>query len=275
MRSSFSKLSILGVLLLILASCGSKKGTVQTRKQDGQKRPEVIIKSEPEEVPKVVVPDTPDEKPRDAVESYVFKFRDVAMREMRYYGIPASITLAQGILESGSGKGRLAREANNHFGIKCHKGWTGGRIYHDDDRDQECFRVYSMAAESYEDHSIFLSQRKRYAFLFDLDIMDYKAWARGLRKAGYATDRRYPQKLISLIERYDLDKYDRMVGGKQGGQPDRKVREIVSSYTVQAGDTLYSIARRHGTTVEQLIKQNDLDGTDIHPGQRLEIIKNN
>ena len=112
---------------------------------------------------------------------------------MRKYGVPASITLAQGILESGSGQGRLSVEANNHFGIKCHKVGTGAKIYHDDDAAQECFRKYKNAKYSFRDHSLFLAERKRYSGLFDLEKDDYQGWAKGLRAAGYATDRKYPQ----------------------------------------------------------------------------------
>jgi flagellum-specific peptidoglycan hydrolase FlgJ len=269
MRQIFKALTILATVL-VLVSCGSKKGSVETK---SDKRTEPIIqKSEPEvreEKVEETIPVDPTEKPRDQVEEYVFKYREIAMREMKHYGIPASITLAQGILESASGKGRLAKEANNHFGIKCHTGWTGPRIYHDDDSDQECFRVYSIAAESYEDHSIFLSQRKRYAFLFDLDPLDYEGWARGLRRAGYATDRRYPSKLISLIERYDLHKYDRMVGQQPARRAAQEVEPTVNNYTIQRGDTLYSIARRYGTTVEAIMRDNNLSSPDISPGQKL------
>ena len=121
-------------------------------------------------------------------------YSDIAKENMRSHKIPASITLAQGILESGSGRGRLAVKANNHFGIKCH-GWKGAKIYHDDDRSQECFRKYKKAETSYEDHSEFLTGRKRYAGLFKLKQSDYKGWARGLRAAGYATDRKIPSKI--------------------------------------------------------------------------------
>ena len=131
----------------------------------------------------------------------------IAQEEMRLYGIPASITLAQGILESNSGRGRLSVEANNHFGIKCHD-WTGAKMYHDDDTAQECFRKYKDAKYSYRDHSLFLTTRKRYAKLFDLDKDDYKRWAKELKDAGYATDRKYPDKLITLIERYKLYNLD-------------------------------------------------------------------
>lgn len=124
-------------------------------------------------------------------------------------GVPASITLAQGLLESGNGQSELARMSNNHFGIKCHNNWKGGKVYYDDDAKGECFRKYSHPSESYRDHSDFLRFRDRYKFLFDYRVTDYKAWAHGLKKAGYATDPAYPKKLIKLIEEYDLHQYDR------------------------------------------------------------------
>ena len=120
---------------------------------------------------------------------YIEKYNRIAMREMQEYKIPASITLAQGLLESGNGKSELAKKSNNHFGIKCHSSWKGKRTYHDDDAKGECFRVYDSPAESYRDHSIFLANGQRYAFLFDLKITDYKGWAKGLKKAGYACSR--------------------------------------------------------------------------------------
>lgn len=141
-------------------------------------------------------------------EEYIQTYKDIAIEKMREYKIPASITLAQGILESGSGNSDLARKANNHFGIKCHKGWSGRTYIMDDDEKNECFRRYRKAEESYHDHSIFLTTRDRYADLFKLKITDYKGWAKGLSKAGYATNPRYPELLIRIIERYDLSKYD-------------------------------------------------------------------
>ena len=144
---------------------------------------------------------------------YIEYFKDIAMQEMIDYGIPASITLAQGILESGSGKGRLAVEANNHFGIKCHK-WDGDKIFHDDDKKNECFRKYKDPQTSFRDHSVFLTTRSRYEFLFDFKIDDYVSWSEGLKKAGYATDPNYPQKLINIIERYKLYEYDKIVVNK-------------------------------------------------------------
>ena len=146
-----------------------------------------------------------------AVMDYIEQYKDIAMREMQEYKIPASITLAQGLLESGNGNSELAKKSNNHFGIKCHKDWTGKRTYHDDDEKGECFRVYDKPEDSYRDHSVFLAERQRYAFLFDLEITDYEAWAKGLKKAGYATLPVYANVLIKLIEDYDLAQYDQMV----------------------------------------------------------------
>ena len=139
---------------------------------------------------------------------YIEKYAAIAVAEMYRSGVPASITLAQGLLESGYGRSELALKSNNHFGIKCHNGWQGGKVYHDDDAKGECFRKYDNPEESYRDHSDFLRYRDRYKFLFDYKITDYKSWAFGLKKAGYATDPNYPHKLITLIEEYKLHQYD-------------------------------------------------------------------
>lgn len=151
---------------------------------------------------------------RMTTEAYIAKYKDVAIKKMKEYKIPASITLAQGILESGSGNSKLARKANNHFGIKCHNNWNGKKFFMDDDEKHECFRKYSKAADSYRDHSKFLTQRGRYSFLFEYDITDYKKWAYGLKKAGYATNPKYPKLLIRIIEKYDLSQYDKKALGK-------------------------------------------------------------
>lgn len=145
---------------------------------------------------------------QSAQEKYIATYCDLAVQEMYRSGVPASITLAQGMLESGNGRSQLAVKANNHFGIKCHNGWTGGRVYYDDDAKGECFRQYTHAYQSYRDHSDFLRYRDRYKFLFDLKPTDYKGWAYGLKKAGYATDPGYATKLIKLIEEYRLYEYD-------------------------------------------------------------------
>ncbi len=141
-------------------------------------------------------------------EEYIIQYKDLAMREMLRSGVPASITLAQGMLESANGNSTLAMKGNNHFGIKCHNDWRGRKIYHDDDARNECFRRYKTVYDSYTDHSDFLKYRSRYAFLFDLEITDYKGWANGLKKAGYATNRKYAALLIRIIEENELHKYD-------------------------------------------------------------------
>ncbi|MBR6878990.1 MAG: glucosaminidase domain-containing protein [Bacteroidales bacterium] len=167
------------------------------------------------------------------VEQYIETYKDIAMREMRDHKIPASITLAQGILESGAGNSALAREAKNHFGIKCHKGWTGKTYIMDDDEKDECFRKYKNAEESFVDHSEFLTSRNRYAGLFELDIMDYRAWAKGLKAAGYATNPKYAQLLIERITLYELDKYDKIAMGLmtedeavEGSLSDEELQEL-------------------------------------------------
>ena len=139
---------------------------------------------------------------------YISKYKDLAVAEMNQYGIPASITLAQGVLESGNGNSELARKARNHFGIKCHNSWDGNKVYYDDDETQECFRKYPTVAASYRDHSVFL-QKARYANLFELAITDYKGWAKGLKKAGYATNPKYAELLIKIIEDNKLHQYDK------------------------------------------------------------------
>lgn len=224
----------------------------------------------------------------ELVKQYVLDFKDIAKDNMRRHGIPASITLAQGILESGAGRGTLCISANNHFGIKCHNDWSGDKIYHDDDSEQECFRKYERAAESYNDHSLFLTTRGRYASLFKLDKDDYAAWARGLKAAGYATDPKYPEKLIGLIERYELARYDAEVLGQpyspavKTPTPATKAPDILQpvqepvtlaagSHMVQQGDTLYSISKKYNTTVDELMRINGLSGNAISIGQVLKV----
>ena len=202
----------------------------------------------------------------DKAKEYILKFSPIAKEEMKRFKIPASITLAQGMLESGLGYGTLAKKGNNHFGIKCHKGWKGKKIYHDDDKKGECFRVYKNANKSYRDHSIFLSQRGRYSFLFDYKITDYKAWAKGLKKAGYATDPKYPKKLINLIERYRLDRFD-----KRRFKKNEKNKFKITYYKVKKGDTLYSISKKYNISIEDLVKKNDIQDNTIFLGQELKV----
>ncbi len=201
------------------------------------------------------------------INNYVDLYAEIAMEQMRQYNIPASITLAQGILESGAGTGPLTMKSNNHFGIKCHD-WKGLKVYHDDDRRGECFRKYSLAKFSFQDHSIFLTTRGRYFSLFKLPKDDYKAWAKGLQKAGYATDPKYPSKLIRLIEKNELYRFDAMVLGKDEKKA-KKVIAIDGKYTVEKGDTLYSIARKNKIKVEELKELNGLENNTIFEGQVL------
>jgi len=200
------------------------------------------------------------------VELYIEKYKDLAIHHMFEYGIPASITLAQGILESGSGKSDLATKSNNHFGIKCHSDWEGQKSYYDDDEENECFRKYNSAAESFLDHSLFLKNKSRYSDLFSLKITDYKGWAKGLKKAGYATDPNYASNLIRLIEKYYLYEYDKI---KKNHKVNEKDVDSIVKYlietcnnipyvTAKSEDTFQSIADDFGIWVSELIKYNDV-----------------
>lgn len=200
---------------------------------------------------------------------YIEKYKDYAIKEMERAGIPASITLAQGLLESGDGNSRLARNGNNHFGIKCHN-WKGGEIRHDDDEKNECFRKYNSAYESYRDHSDFLTSTSRYSFLFELDPTDYKGWAKGLKKAGYATSPVYAEALIKIIEENKLFLYDKGINiPKKSSDKDKQIettkgkRETfennrVKYIVVKEGETLESITRELGMLPWELNKYNDL-----------------
>jgi flagellum-specific peptidoglycan hydrolase FlgJ len=208
---------------------------------------------------------------------YIEKYKEIAKKDMIDYGIPASITLGQGILESGAGTGPLSIQANNHFGIKCHKEWNGPSVNYDDDTEQECFRKYSEPNESYRDHSLFLTSRERYSKLFKLEKDDYKSWAQGLKDAGYATDVAYPAKLIGLIERYQLQKYDAEVLGKEyvpmvvtSNENKPSVAEPSSDlHEVIKGDTLYSISKKYNISVEDLKRKNNIPDFGIAIGQKL------
>lgn len=203
---------------------------------------------------------------QSAREDYINKWFSIAQAEMLEHGIPASITLAQGILESASGQSELAKKSNNHFGIKCHRDWEGDKVYYDDDEDNECFRKYKDAKDSFRDHSLFLKTRSRYAGLFELKFNDYKGWAKGLKKAGYATNPKYDDLLIDLIERYNLDDYD--VRGVITKSP-KKVSlddELVVQETpnkvdfviAREGDSFEGIALLFGKRTAELIRYNEL-----------------
>jgi len=208
---------------------------------------------------------------------YIEKYKDDAIQEMHHSGVPASITLAQGILESGDGNSPLALYANNHFGIKCHTSWKGETFLLDDDEKNECFRKYNSVYESFKDHSEFLTSRSRYASLFELKITDYKRWAHGLKAAGYATNPKYADLLIGLIEKHELYKYDSYakVPSKQlaksktssvlaEGQSKRvvKLRNNVKYTFVSEGDDVASIARDFELNTWQIYKYNDLNKSD-------------
>ena len=255
---------VLILVPIILSGCGARKGDHQNKRDQSFSIP--VIET-PQTAPAIKSPIY------NSTEQYISFFKAEAINEMKLYGIPASITLAQGVLESGSGKGRLAREANNHFGIKCHN-WTGPRIHHDDDKDEECFRKYNDPNQSYRDHSLFLVERKRYANLFNYKSTDYKSWAKGLKKAGYATDPKYSQKLIALIERYKLYRYDIFVKKKRKKNKISENSEFYQTHTVQKGDTLYSISKQYNTTVARIKFANNLDSNSLQIGQNLIVTSN-
>ena len=213
-------------------------------------------------------------------EDYIKKYRDLAVQEMKKYHIPASITLAQGLLESGAGKSTLARKSNNHFGIKCGSDWRGKTVSHDDDARGECFRAYKHPKQSYEDHSKFLAGRPRYAFLFKLKITDYKGWARGLKKAGYATNPRYAEQLIDIIELYDLHRYDTKGGLKWMKENPNPHQPYIANglvyIVVRAGDSWKSISREFDISQKKLRKYNDLyKGYELQVGDILYLEKKN
>lgn len=348
-------------LIALATSCSTGHKNVTTKTPITRIPDKVLVESKRTETYiNKEVPETPEELQATSavkvtpalIHEYINTYKDIAMVEMQRYGIPASITLAQAILESGSGQGRLARHARNHFGIKCHYDWEGDTITHDDDAKGECFRKYEHPEASFEDHSQFLVNRSRYAFLFTLKAGDYKGWAYGLKKAGYATDPGYPQKLLLLIKKYELHQYDTEVLGyafkedkplspipntppltvekkkeanktvakantttqkantptaatkntqkavaKKDNSPKKDISvtaqkadttrvaqkeanntpaeevamDAIKMYIVKKGDTLYSIARRSGVSVDDLMARNNMSTFNINMGQILVI----
>ena len=272
-------------LFLLFASCGSSKKVNHNAKNVGV----VLNELKPKKLPSVNEKEFTSELAKNNPKlnkntlAYIKKYASIAVKEMHKSKIPASITLAQGILESGKGKSELALKSNNHFGIKCHTQWRGERVYHDDDEKGECFRKYQFVETSYHDHSAFLTKRKRYAFLFAYGEKDYKKWAKGLKKAGYATDKQYPNKLIKIIESYKLYQFDNVkkkdfkVSKTLVNEDLDKnlVKGITHKYTVgkyyevQKGDTLYSIARKFNTSVDVIKEVNGLSNNTISIGQQL------
>ncbi len=212
--------------------------------------------------------------------SYIKEYAPIAVEQMKKYKIPASITLAQGLLESGAGTSSLARKSNNHFGIKCHKTWRGKKVYYDDDAPKECFRAYRKVEDSYEDHSIFLTESPRYRFLFDLKMTDYKGWAKGLKKAGYATDRSYANRLITIIEDYELYKYDSQGMSKREARKLEKLLKkkpwLANPHQVYIANGLAYVVVREGDTFKLLGGEFDIswkklvDYNDLHKEYVLE-----
>jgi len=277
------KLLIGFLSVLFFASCSSSRRVVtpQKKKEVVEPKPETKLPSV-KQIQHVKKLEKGDKSLNRYTLQYIRKFAPLAVLEMHEYKIPASITLAQGILESGNGRSELASKSNNHFGIKCHTEWKGERVYHDDDEKGECFRKYKYVQSSYEDHSKFLTSRRRYANLFKLRRTDYRAWAKGLKKAGYATDKKYPSKLIRIIETYQLYEFDKFSEKDlKRGKRVKEEEEIViaekketteaKSYLVRKGDTLYSIAKKFGTTVPRLKKINNIKGTTLSIGQEIRI----
>ena len=293
----FKKILLIFSIITLIGCNASKPVIVTTKKVPIKLRPE-IVRTDKKVYPKsavIVKPTTSNSVKQeqknnesevivstsktvvtnDVIKLYVSQFKDIAMGNMKMYGIPASIILAQGILESGAGRGELAKSSNNHFGIKCHVGWTGESV--------ECFRKYNNPSESFKDHALFLTGRSRYSKLFGLSKGDYKAWAKGLRAAGYATDPKYPDKLISYIERYSLHQYDNMVLDVNYVSNEKQMVEELAietknpisnnfaSYVVEKGDTLYSISRKFELKVEDLKQKNNLSDNTLSIGQRLVI----
>lgn len=229
---------------------------------------------------------------------YIDRYSKIAVREMNRVGIPASITLAQGILESGDGNSTLARRANNHFGIKCHKDWKGESMYRDDDLPNECFRSYKDADQSFVDHSEFLCTHKRYAFLFDYGTTDYKSWAKGLKQAGYATSPTYAERLIEIIEQNNLMRFDKSVEPESTPEERTEIAEQTNNFIevdvfdmevspfgniktnngvdyveVLPGDNIENIAARYELEPWQLRMFNDIESKSVKlkVGQRLYI----
>jgi len=283
------RMAYLGLATLLFVGCGAKKRSVVDHRDSppiAREQPAKTIHMPKETLAEGTkfypMPEDPgrfEKFPITDTQEYIETFFEIAQYEMRAFGIPASITLAQGILESGSGQGELTLKTNNHFGIKCHKGWQGEFDFHDDDAKGECFRKYNHPMFSFRDHSLILTTRSRYAFLFDLGQGDYERWAHGLRQAGYATDRKYPEKLIALIERYQLHRFDEEVLAEPSLARRPPVRDVVTeqvaylplTHRVRQGETLYAISQKYGISVEELREINGLKDNLIAIGQLLQV----
>jgi len=271
------------LIVLIAASCSSKKGIIQTKRQKNYQPTTNVAAVKPVENTNPVVNSAETTEPKteileattrvkvttEMVLAYIDRYKVIAKNNMVQYGIPSSICLGQGTLESGAGTGPLSSLANNHFGIKCHQDWNGPSVKYDDDAAQECFRKYNQASESYNDHALFLKSRRWYEPLFKLEKSDYKAWAKGLKAAGYATDPKYPEKLIAIIERYHLDQYDAEVLGIESIPTSAPPLVKKKEYEVIKGDTMYSISKKFNISIDDLKAKNTNSDNTISIGQVL------
>lgn len=284
------KRNLLFIITLLIVSCNTNKSVIQTTRKSVKSNNTVVRANK-----KSAVKKTNDSKTTSAnspkieileatsrvkvtnemILTYINNYNAVAQANMKKYGIPASIILGQALLESGSGTGNLCVQANNHFGIKCSKDWSGATVRYDDDAVDECFRKYNNPLDSFRDHSLFLSGKTRYASLFNLKKTDYKAWADGLKEAGYATDSQYPTKLITLIEKYQLYKYDTGGVDELAEAVNKKPTTPLESdrHLVTKGDTLYSISKKYNISIEDLKKQNNIFDNAISIGQSILILK--
>lgn len=282
-----SFLVLLPCMILLMGSCGILK---KHRSGPQIQTPVPAPKTRQAESAKPRESQIPEIKNYTAI-SYIERFKQIAIREMNNSGIPASITLAQGILESGNGNSELALKGNNHFGIKCTPEWKGKTMLKDDDQKDDCFRVYTSPEESFKDHTEFL-KRKRYAPLFELDKNDYRGWAAGLKAAGYATNPRYAELLVSLIERYNLNRFDRVeTETEKIIREDKVLTEIAKNiplekkeevsrprvtmkiHEVKSGDTLASVSKLFGISVDDIKLLNGLEDINLKPGQLLVVSK--
>ena len=280
-RSPIASICLILASVICVTSCSSSK-------ESSSKRPRSRVSTTKPKTDEHRAPSRSDEHPpstgRQRIYDYVAHYQEIARSEMLRTGIPASIKLGQAILESDAGRSELAQNARNHFGIKCSTEWNGPSYYKkDDDRRhgklvKSCFRKYEDPRQSYIDHSKFLAdpkKKKRYGHLFRLKSDDYKAWAKGLQKSGYATNRSYADRLISVIEKYQLYHYDTETEILEAHAPE--VPQILGSeyslYTIQSGDSLYAIARKHNMSVDELKNINRLNSNTIHPGDQLKVKK--
>lgn len=289
-----TRINVLLLLVLFFVSCNTNKSVIQTTKKDSKSNSSVVngkrkpaingsvenkSKAKPDQnySPNTQILEATSrvKVTNDMILDYIETYKDVAQSNMKKYGIPASIILGQAILESGAGTAPLSEQANNHFGIKCHKDWLGESIKYDDDSIAECFRKYYNASDSFRDHALFLTKGSRYSFLFKLNKTDYKAWAKGLKAAGYATDVQYPAKLIGIIERFQLYQYDGVEIDKTVVTEKKRDNATQEGelYVVAKGDTLYSISKKYNIPVEELKKQNNIFDNAISIGQSILIQK--